>query len=204
MANFAILRIETVMKTTGQEILIVGAGMAGLTAARVLAEAGMRVTVMEAKDRIGGRIYSERHGSEIIELGAQFVHGKPPEFWDLIHEADLKTYELEGSSLCWRDGRLSGCETEMEEDFQWIEALKGRKGLDCTFAEYLDQENVSEQSRLRLIGYVEGFNAADHKVIGVASLGKQQTAEDAIDGDSMRASAKLGHSSPRERCSAAE
>jgi uncharacterized protein with NAD-binding domain and iron-sulfur cluster len=181
----AAARIQTAMENSEQEILIVGAGIAGLSAARVLAEAGMRVTVVEARSRVGGRIFSERRGSEIVELGAQFIHGKPPELWDLIHEAGLETYELEGSNLCWQDSGLSRCEDEMEKDFQWIEALKNRHGSDCTFAEYLAQEDVPELSRSRLIRYVEGFNAADHKVIGVGSLGKQQAAEDTIDGDRL-------------------
>jgi monoamine oxidase len=173
------------METLRQEILIVGAGMAGLSAARQLVEAGARVTVIEARSRIGGRIYSERRGVEFIELGAQFVHGKPPELWDLIDEAGLATYELDGEQLCWQDGRLSACDGTLAQDFRWIEALKDRQRPDCSFAEYLDQENVAQQSRFRLIRYVEGFNAADHKVIGVASLGKQQVAEDAVEGDRM-------------------
>jgi len=159
--------------------------MAGLSAARKLAEVGARVTVIEARSRIGGRIYSERNGAEVVELGAQFVHGRPPELWNLIDEAGLATYELDGEELCWEDRRLSACGGALADDFKCIEALKDRQNTDCSFAQYMDQENVPEQSRNRLVRFVEGFNAADHTVIGVASLGKQQAAEDAIRGDRM-------------------
>jgi monoamine oxidase len=63
------------MTTEANDIVIVGAGMAGLTAARALAEAGLRVLVIEAQERIGGRILTEHVGGEALELGAEFIHG---------------------------------------------------------------------------------------------------------------------------------
>ena len=80
------------MSVGGNDVLIIGAGMAGLTAARALAEAGLRVLVLEAQDRIGGRIHTQRVGTEVLELGAEFIHGRPPELWALIEEAGLATY----------------------------------------------------------------------------------------------------------------
>ena len=63
------------------DVLIVGAGAAGLAAARDLSVAGQTVIVLEARDRIGGRIFTYKDPSEPIpiELGAEFVHGKSPE-----------------------------------------------------------------------------------------------------------------------------
>jgi len=96
------------------DILILGAGMAGLTAARTLAEAGRRVTLLEAANRVGGRIHTIREANEIIELGAEFVHGKPPELWSFIEEANLETYELDGSMLTFEDSRLQSRDEEEE------------------------------------------------------------------------------------------
>lgn len=57
--------------------LILGAGMAGLTAARDLVDAGQEVVVLEARDRIGGRVYTNRTFSAVpIEFGAEFIHGE--------------------------------------------------------------------------------------------------------------------------------
>lgn len=57
------------------DTIIVGAGIAGLVAARLLTAAGQRVVVLEARDRIGGRVHSERLGSRTTDLGASWIHG---------------------------------------------------------------------------------------------------------------------------------
>ncbi len=167
------------------DVLIVGAGMAGLIAARALTEAGKRIVILEARSRVGGRILTETVNGESIELGAEFVHGKPPELWKLLREASLATWELDGEDLCWKSGTLDVCGDEGVDDFEWIRALKQWRGPDCSFAEYLERSIVAEESRERVIGFVEGFNAADHREIGVAALGKQQAAEDEIQGDRL-------------------
>src|SRR5829696_3594150 len=54
-------------------VVVVGAGFAGLAAATALAERGLDVTVLEARDRVGGRVWSERLGGAVIERGGEFV-----------------------------------------------------------------------------------------------------------------------------------
>lgn len=56
-------------------VIVIGAGMAGLTAARVLHDAGVDVTVLEARDRIGGRAYTPLVGGAPVDLGASWIHG---------------------------------------------------------------------------------------------------------------------------------
>ncbi|HEY4051715.1 MAG TPA: NAD(P)/FAD-dependent oxidoreductase [Acidobacteriaceae bacterium] len=172
------------MTETAREVIVLGAGIAGLAAARVLAESGQRVMVLEARERVGGRILSQDTENGTLELGAEFVHGKPPELWRLIHEAQLETYELNGKQFCYEGRALSECD-QFEEDFRWLGKLTDWDGGDCSFAEYLVRAGVPKSLWNRLICYVEGFNAADHRVIGVASLAMQQKAEDAIEGDSL-------------------
>lgn len=58
-----------------KSVLVVGAGMAGLAAARTLVDAGWPVRVLEARDRIGGRVYTNRDWGVPIEMGASWIHG---------------------------------------------------------------------------------------------------------------------------------
>jgi monoamine oxidase len=166
------------------DILVIGAGMSGLTAARALAEAGRSVTLLEASSQVGGRIHTLREANEIIELGAEFVHGKPPELWAIIDEAKLETYELTGSMLAFEDGRLQSRDEE-EESTPILDKLESLSEPDQTFAGYLAQHPLPEDQNQAVIGYVEGFNAADHRIISTHSLGLQQAAEEAIEGDRL-------------------
>ncbi len=57
------------------ESIVIGAGVAGLTAARLLANAGRRVVVLEARDRLGGRVWTDRTDGDVTDLGASWIHG---------------------------------------------------------------------------------------------------------------------------------
>jgi monoamine oxidase len=178
------------------DILVLGAGVAGLAAARVLADAGQRVALIEARDRIGGRIFTNhaitRHsGAPVsIELGAEFIHGMPPVSWELIKEANLNTCELDGAQLSFvRGGFRSSGEEHGDAGGVIVEMMAwlGRqpRGTDVTFEEYLDRAGIDGSRRRRATAYVEGFNAADGHVIGVAALVEQQRAEDQVHSDRL-------------------
>jgi monoamine oxidase len=163
------------------DVIVLGAGLAGLAAARKLAESGFAVSLIEARDRVGGRIASLRvPGSDLpIELGAEFVHGQPPELVELIHEAGLHLFEREGDFLCYENGQLGDC--GIGDAFAVLDDLPSSP--DLTFSEFLAQKQLPEDLAALAKGYVEGFNAADANIIGTASLLKQQHAEEAIEGN---------------------
>jgi monoamine oxidase len=72
------------------DVVVIGAGMAGLTAARELASQGLSVTVVEARDRTGGRVYTVRDFCDFpVEAGAEFVHAADAETWPEIRAARL-------------------------------------------------------------------------------------------------------------------
>ncbi|WP_348263666.1 NAD(P)/FAD-dependent oxidoreductase [Telmatobacter sp. DSM 110680] len=172
------------MNATTKRVLVVGAGMAGLCAARELAEAGRHVLVLEARDRVGGRIRTHRDQGEIAELGAEFVHGQSPELWDLIREAELETYELDGKDICHRQGKLKKCD-EQGEMFKFLNGLERWMGPDLSFADYPPLQNLSPEKRDEVINYVQSFNAADYRQIGVHALAVQQHAEEEISSDKV-------------------
>ena len=182
------MRAEGALEASAGHIIILGAGMAGLAAARVLAEAGRQVLVLEARDRVGGRIFTELTASgALVEHGAEFIHGRPSELWSLIEEAGLESVERTGSSL--RERELDGgfADDDEERDEELFKPLGSLAGLpedeDVSFAEWLASSEVPEAHRDALTGYVEGFNAADAERISARSLGIQQRAEEESEGD---------------------
>lgn len=72
-----------------QDVIVIGAGLAGLTAARELRHAGRRVLLLEARDRLGGRAYTSSLGDSEVELGGAFVHWFQPHIF-----AELTRYGL--------------------------------------------------------------------------------------------------------------
>lgn len=172
------------MNAGKNRILVIGAGMAGLTAARKLAEAGRKVLVLEARDRVGGRIRTLREQGEILEVGAEFIHGRPPELWELVHEAGLETYELDGKDMCHRNGKLKTCD-EQGDMFKFLHGLEKWMGRDLAFADYPPLESLSADKREEVINYVQSFNAADYRQIGVHALAVQQRAEEETGSDAV-------------------
>lgn len=76
------------------DVVVVGAGAAGLAAARKLADAGRSVFVLEARDRIGGRMFTDtRSMSQPIELGAEFIHGddRVNSLWPIVKSKGIRT-----------------------------------------------------------------------------------------------------------------
>lgn len=80
------------------DVVVVGAGFAGLIAARELRHAGYSVMVVEARDRIGGRTHSERQGDHVVEYGGTWVHWTQPYIWTEIHRYGAGLIETPSST----------------------------------------------------------------------------------------------------------
>src|SRR5579872_6515787 len=167
------------------DVIIIGAGVAGLAAAQRLCDAGLDLLILEARSRIGGRILTaETRCGSPAELGAEFIHGRPQDLLNLARKAHLKTHEISG--IMWRvvqgewqhGGKMFSREEEVLSELHRVQR-------DQSFTEFLQQHKgeVSEELRPWLLGYVEGFNAADPTKISVRSLAQGARAADAIGGD---------------------
>ena len=168
------------------DVIVIGAGIAGLAAARALSEGGLRIIVLEARDRVGGRIWTVHPArSEMpIELGAEFIHGRPPEIWDIVREAGMPTYEVEGDRWRVEQGklRLGGrVFWAMDEIFKRMDP----SAPDQSFHDFIEHScgDCPEEARAWARAFVSGFHAADPERISVHSLIKGMSADDEIEGD---------------------
>lgn len=173
-----------------KHVVVIGAGVAGLIAAVTLQEAGCQVTLLEAGDAVGGRVQTAFVDGVPLELGAEFIHGKPPELLSLLDGLGLTHYELEGETVSYDADGLHSSESDADDSpFALLEQMTAwsdeHPQQDMSFAEYCTQRNVAPDLRQAAMGYVEGFNAADANRISVRSLAVQQRAEDEINGDEV-------------------
>lgn len=171
------------------DVIVIGAGAAGLTAGAALGNAGLSVTILEARDRIGGRIFTLRDPrcNTPIEFGAEFIHGRPREIWELLRQHKVRTKEVKGNNWCVQNGELTPCDFFSDVD-KILKKMNGRKP-DQSFLDFLKEccpaNNDSRMQRAKewATGYVTGFNAADPSLVGIHWLVKGMRAEEEIEGD---------------------
>jgi monoamine oxidase len=167
------------------DVIVVGAGAAGLAAARELSAAQLKVIVLEARDRIGGRI-NTHFDNWPIELGAEFVHGRPPETFAITKRANLKLQSIPNRHWHLHNGVLTKSGEFWSKVEDVIEDMSHYRGPDQNFAAFLDhyQEKTHiEDIRSIATLYIEGFHAAHADRISVDGLNKTNEAASEIDDD---------------------
>jgi monoamine oxidase len=175
------------------DVVIVGAGVAGLAAARRLTEAGRSVVVLEARDRIGGRIYTIRDERTPlpIELGAEFVHGSADEVVEIARNAKLVVCDIHGERWRAEGGRLRPLDDEdyWETLGRVMKRLDPKRTPDRSFQEFLDTKPGGlSLARERTLAreYVQGFHAADPSRVSERALADGGAPEDEEDARQAR------------------
>ena len=175
--------MPTDMHTTRVDVAILGAGVAGLAAARVLHEHEIDFIVLEARERIGGRIFSVRDESlpVAIELGAEFVHGSAPELREIADDAGFAIADIDGQRWESRRGRLR----RIDDFWDRLDAVMSRlrtRGRDRSFEQSLKSTGRRDRrARAFALQWVENFHAADP-----ARASEHALAEGGSPGDDVR------------------
>ena len=172
--------------TNDADILIVGAGAAGLAAARELSFSKLNVVVLEARERIGGRINTlfDTESQAPIELGAEFVHGKPPEIFKVADRTRLDLVEVPNVHWYFHNAVLSESNEFWSNIEDAMNELAEHKGPDQPFTQFLEEyirrHKLSDVRSMATL-YVEGFHAAHADQISVKGLIKTNRAAAAIE-----------------------
>jgi monoamine oxidase len=151
----------------GKTVIVIGAGIAGLAAARKLTSAGWRVTVLEARDRIGGRIWTHRGLGSPVDLGASWIHGqKNNPITALAEEFGVQTFETKFESVAayTHEGKSLGMLDLLrnEASYQLIKrkAVGKNESLQAGFDRAAGGDDVANGVRWRLS--TDSLDMGDH------------------------------------------
>jgi len=172
------------------DVVVIGAGAAGLAAAIELASQGLAVHVLEARDRIGGRILTrcEAGLSLPLELGAEFIHGRSAAVFDRLKRADLLAMDVAASRWKRERGQLQSADSLFDAMHTQL-ARVPRPKQDLPFAAFLEgpaRRRLTPAVRAFARRLVEGFDAADATRVSTHAILDEWSGGSAADAPTFR------------------
>jgi monoamine oxidase len=164
-----------------ETIIIIGGGISGLIAARELIKHDRKVIVLEARDRLGGRVCTLFNTDPLvpIEAGAEFIHGELPLTLELLKEYELPYQNVGGKMI---DLDKSNAQLQHDESDTWDLLMKKMEELktDIPFADFLSTyfpEDKYESLRKSARNFANGFDLADPEKASTFSLYREWSDE---------------------------
>jgi monoamine oxidase len=166
------------------DVVIIGAGASGLMAAWELVQTGKKVAVVEARNRIGGRINTivDKNFSLPIEAGAEFVHGDLKLTQLLLKKAGITFTKVSGDIWKKENNKLQKQE-DFIDDYSDLEKKFKELKQDISVAQFINehlQGDEYEELRFTLQNYVEGYYAGDTAKVSTMALCKELTTSDDV------------------------
>jgi monoamine oxidase len=157
------------------DIIVIGGGAAGLAAAHSAAGRSLRVIVLEARDRLGGRVWSQNVKRALVatELGAEFIHGPARETRALLHDAAIAVAGTGDESwACSEGGDLSRIDYDLASSagiFERARDISGDESVDQFLRRFEDDDELRPTANAAR-AFVEGFDAADPEIASARSI----------------------------------
>jgi monoamine oxidase len=183
------------MTDADTDILIIGAGGAGLAAAAEAVHSGRRILILEARDRIGGRIWT-RQVPDLgvpIEYGAEFIHGRALATLAILRRGGKTAIESTDTHFRLHDGELAARNEFFHEVQHAMRASAELEKQDMTFDCFLEQsQELSPEARRYARMMAEGFDAADTSRASARAIVAEWTA-DTLDDDAPQSRPQGGY-----------
>lgn len=164
------------------DVIIIGAGTAGLMAAMQLSRKGKKVMVLEARDRTGGRIHTLQNAdfTEGAELGAEFIHGNLPVTLALLKEAKIPAIDAVGDMWRYKNGRFRKSEQFLVHYDMLIKKLNALKH-DITLTEFISTHLTAKkytETADTLCRFAAGYDTADPARFSAFAMRRELQSED--------------------------
>lgn len=168
--------------TTTSDVIVIGGGVAGLAAAGELARRGYAVTLLEARDRLGGRILTVRPKGwqKPVELGAEFIHGGNRVFWARMRKQGLRAGDVPSRHWLFYRDALERIDDVDDRICRVTERIAPRRMEGWSFADFMRRhsKSFSERDRNLAQGFVEGFQAASPQQMSASAIADETLREE--------------------------
>ncbi|MBX2841948.1 MAG: FAD-dependent oxidoreductase [Flammeovirgaceae bacterium] len=165
---------------TKSDIIIVGAGIAGLYSAYILKNLGFNVTLLEASGNVGGRIKSITDFCNLpIELGAEFIHGKNSTLFSFLEYINLKPQRIRGENHIYFKNSLHNEDDaidkfpELKDALAFFETQWEYNGEEITVQEYLEKQLFYQSAKNILDAFGLEYGTSNQH-LGMKSLAKNE------------------------------
>ncbi|MBS1600277.1 MAG: FAD-dependent oxidoreductase [Bacteroidetes bacterium] len=161
-------------------IIIVGAGAAGLIAAKELSHQGRKIMLLEARGRVGGRIHTTQGEKYLIEAGAEFIHGKLPLTIGLLNSYSIPFFQTSGIMARIQNGKVEPRDEFVDHWDKLIDAM-GNLKKDISLSEFLSinfSDDKYEALRKTATRFAQGFDLADPKTVSTLALYQEWITEE--------------------------
>ena len=173
------------------DVVVIGAGAAGMLAARELARAGRSVALLEARERLGGRMHAVADVRALapVELGAEFVHGRPAITYGLLHEFGATVVDNAGERFVLSGGAMLPAPSDPFQSAGDLLAHALERDEDQSVEElisrFADEAAAREAGRWTRI-LVSGFDAADPARASARAIAQEWAGDASAEGGQSR------------------